>query len=102
MAADEMNHDPPGACEHTAGTGNRPAEAGADQALEPANMRLDDVLKFFGIASTGGHAKHLIQAGAVRVNGAVETRRKRRIRDGDTVEAGGEAFVLELAPAPEE
>ena len=41
-------------------------------------MRLDDVLKFFGIASTGGHAKHLIQAGEVRVNGVVETRRGRR------------------------
>ena len=65
-------------------------------------MRLDDVLKFFGVAATGGHAKHMIQAGEVRVNGVVETRRKRRIVDGDTVEAGGEAFVVELVPAPED
>lgn len=71
-------------------------------AREVPAMRLDDVLKFFGIASTGGHAKHLIQNGEVRVNGVVETRRKRRIRDGDTVEVGDEAFVMELAPAEED
>ncbi len=65
------------------------------------SMRLDDVLKFFGIASTGGHAKHLIQSGEVRVNGEVETRRKRRVRDGDSVEVGDEAFVVELVPDPE-
>ncbi|MFA5551336.1 MAG: RNA-binding S4 domain-containing protein [Trueperaceae bacterium] len=78
--------------------GEQPDYLEADQ---PA-MRLDDVLKFFGVAATGGHAKHLIQAGEVRVNGVVETRRKRRIVDGDTVEAAGEAFVVELVPAPEE
>ena len=76
-------------------------QPGAPEAGQPA-MRLDDVLKFFGVAATGGHAKHLIQTGEVRVNGAVETRRKRRIVHGDTVEAAGEAFVVELVPAPEE
>lgn len=80
-----------------------PADQSSSEAAdETPMMRLDDVLKFFGIASTGGHAKHLIQAGEVRVNGAVETRRKRRIVDGDTVEVGDEAFVVELVPAPEE
>ncbi len=74
---------------------NPPATQKDDHAERPA-MRLDDVLKFFGVASTGGHAKHLIQAGEVRVNGAVETRRKRRIVHGDAVEVGGEAFVVEL------
>lgn len=69
------------------------------QAEPPPAMRLDDVLKFFGVAATGGHAKFLIQAGDVRVNGAVETRRKRRIVHGDTVEVGDDAFVVELAPA---
>ena len=69
---------------------------------EAPAMRLDDVLKFFGITATGGHAKHLIQAGEVRVNGAVETRRKRRILDGDRVEVGDEAFVVELVPTAEE
>lgn len=70
--------------------------------MQEPTMRLDDLLKFFGIASTGGQAKQMIQSGEVRVNGAVETRRKRRIQDGDRVEAGGESFVVEFAPAEDE
>ncbi len=59
-------------------------------------IRLDDVLKLAGIATTGGQAKRLIQAGEVRVNGAVETRRKHLLHEGDEVEVGDEAFVVEL------
>lgn len=59
-------------------------------------IRLDDVLKLAGIAVTGGQAKRLIQAGEVRVNGAVETRRKHLLHEGDEVEVGDEAFVVEL------
>lgn len=46
-------------------------------------------LKVAGITATGGHAKLLIQGGQVRVNGAVETRRGRRLAAGDTVGVGG-------------
>lgn len=74
----------------------------ADQGDDAPRMRLDDVLKVFGVASTGGHAKMLIQGGEVRVNGAVETRRKRQLKDGDLVEVAGEAFVVEFEQAPEE
>lgn len=63
-------------------------------------MRLDDVLKFFGVAGTGGHAKQLIQSGAVRVNGVTETRRKHLIRAGDSIVVGDEAFVVEFERAP--
>jgi len=59
-------------------------------------IRLDDVLKLAGIAATGGQAKHLIQAGQVKVNGAVETRRKHLLRAGDEVAVGDEVFVVEL------
>ncbi len=78
-----------------------PAEPGEPGPDETPEMRLDDVLKFFGIASTGGHAKHLIQSGEVLVNGEVETRRKRRLKDGDSVRVGDEAFVVEFAPDPD-
>lgn len=57
-------------------------------------IRLDDALKLMGIASTGGHAKHLVQTGAVRVNGAVETHRKRKLHEGDVVEVAGEQVVV--------
>lgn len=57
-------------------------------------IRLDDALKLLGIASTGGHAKHLVQTGAVRVNGAVETHRKRKLHAGDVIEVEGEEVVV--------
>jgi ribosome-associated protein len=60
-------------------------------------LRLDDALKLAGVASTGGEAKMLIQGGSVMVNGAVETRRKRKLVEGDVVEVGDETFEILLA-----
>jgi len=45
-------------------------------------------LKLAGVASTGGHAKLLVQEGEVRVNGEVETRRGRKLVAGDVVGTG--------------
>jgi len=59
-------------------------------------LRLDDALKLAGLAATGGVAKRLIQAGEVRVNGVVETRRKRRLQPGDVLEVRGERFEIDL------
>lgn len=60
------------------------------------DLRLDDALKLAGLAATGGVAKRLIQAGEVRVNGVVETRRKRRLQPGDVLEVDGERFEVDL------
>jgi ribosome-associated protein len=49
---------------------------------------LGQALKAASIVGTGGEAKILIQAGEVRVNGEVETRRGRKLRAGDVVEMG--------------
>ncbi|MEJ2668014.1 MAG: RNA-binding S4 domain-containing protein [Deinococcales bacterium] len=65
-------------------------------------IRLDDVLKLAGIAATGGQAKQLIQSGQVKVNGALETRRKHLLRQGDEVTVGDEVFVVELGPEADE
>ena len=54
-----------------------------------AALRLDHFLKLKFAAETGGQAKLLIQAGEVKVNGVVETRRRRKLAVGDTVEIGG-------------
>lgn len=48
-------------------------------------IKLDQFLKLAQIVDSGGQAKHLIQAGFVRVNGEVETRRGRKLRHGDVV-----------------
>ncbi|MEZ6032192.1 MAG: RNA-binding S4 domain-containing protein [Planctomycetaceae bacterium] len=58
-------------------------------------IELDRFLKLADIVQSGGAAKHLIQSGVVNVNGAVETRRGRKLRPGDLVEVHGEQFVIE-------
>ncbi len=50
-------------------------------------IKLDALLKFAGIAGTGGHAKELVQSGMVKVNGEICTMRGKKIRPGDIVEA---------------
>ncbi len=69
-----------------------------DPAIEsPAEdtIALDMFLKLANVVPSGGAAKHLIQSGAVQVNGTVETRRGRKLRPGDLVEVDGEQFVIE-------
>lgn len=63
-------------------------------------VELFKILKFEGMVASGGEAKQVIDAGEVRVNGAVETRRRRQIRAGDTIEFAGETLAIRLqAPA---
>jgi ribosome-associated protein len=57
-------------------------------------MTLGQALKAAGLVGTGGEAKVLIQGGEVRVNGEAETRRGRKLRPGDVVEAGGERLEV--------
>lgn len=52
-------------------------------------IKLDSLLKFSGLCDTGGFAKELIQQGEVKVNGEICTMRGKKIRSGDSVEAGG-------------
>ncbi|MFC1757987.1 RNA-binding S4 domain-containing protein [Planctomycetota bacterium] len=58
-------------------------------------IRLDHFLKLCGLVETGGQGKLLVQNGEVMVNGEVETRRRRQLREGDVVEWGGEVFEVE-------
>jgi ribosome-associated protein len=58
-------------------------------------LRLDQFLKFRGIADTGGQAKLMIQGGEVQVNGVPETRRRRKLVVGDVVEVNGRAYPVD-------
>ena len=55
---------------------------------------LGRALKAAGLVGTGGEAKVMIQAGEVSVNGDVETRRGRRLEEGDVVEVGNERLEI--------
>lgn len=59
-----------------------------------ATIKLDQFLKRVGAVMSGGEAKHLIKEGEVIVNGEVETRRGRQLREGDRVVIEGEEFVV--------
>ena len=48
-------------------------------------MKLDQFLKWKNLVSSGGEAKILIKSGSVKVNGIVETRRGRKLNQGDKV-----------------
>ena len=54
-------------------------------------VTLAQALKASGLVGTGGQAKLLIRDGAVSVNGAVETRPGRKLREGDRFVLRGEA-----------
>lgn len=48
-------------------------------------IRLGQFLKFAGLLDSGGDAKEVIIDGFVKVNGEVDRRRGRQLRDGDLV-----------------
>ena len=56
-------------------------------------IRLQDLLKISGLASTGGMAKVVIQNGEVTVNGEVCTMRGKKLRNGDTAAYNGVAVT---------
>ena len=60
----------------------------------PPAIRLDDFLKLQAFVGSGGHAKLLIQGGEVKVNGVVETRRRKQLSPGDVVEVNGQRAVV--------
>lgn len=57
-------------------------------------IRLGQFLKFAEMAQDGVEAKLRIQNGEVRVNGHVETRRGKQLRDGDLISLGGKTCVV--------
>ena len=64
-------------------------------AITTEFIKLDALLKFAGVAETGGEAKEAVQAGDVKVNGEVCTMRGKKLRPGDIVELSGVPLVVE-------
>ncbi|HEV7883827.1 MAG TPA: RNA-binding S4 domain-containing protein [Solirubrobacteraceae bacterium] len=59
--------------------------------IREQTIRLGQLLKLAGLADSGAEARELVQDGAARVNGQVETRRGRQLRRGDVVDVAGDA-----------
>ncbi len=54
--------------------------------LERTPTELYKILKFEGLASSGAEAKIFIAEGLVKVNGKIETQKRKKIIAGDRVE----------------
>jgi ribosome-associated protein len=59
-------------------------------------IKLDSFMKWQNLIETGGQAKIVIQNGEVKVNGKNETRRGRKLIDGDKVTYNGKTIVVQL------
>ena len=57
-------------------------------------VELCKILKFESLVSTGGEAKKVIADGRVRVNGEVETRKRKKIYSGDMIAFDGEQLKV--------
>jgi len=59
-------------------------------------VELYKILKFEGMVATGGEAKLVIAEGCVKVNGEVETRKRKKIFSGDTIEFEQDSIRIQL------
>ena len=57
-------------------------------------VELYKILKFEGMASSGGQAKLVIEQGLVSVNGEVETRKRKKIISGDVIDYASEKIKI--------
>lgn len=62
-------------------------------------VELYKILKFEGLVGSGGEAKTAIANGLVKVNGEVDTRKRRQIVDGDVIEFNAEQLHVTYQPA---
>jgi len=70
-----------------------------DITREP--VELYKILKFESMANSGGQAKLFIDDGLVKVNGEVETRKRKKIVSGDIIELFDEVLQVQLVAASE-
>lgn len=61
--------------------------------LEGEYIELIQLLKAANVAQTGGHAKIIVDEGAVVRNGEIETRKRAKIRKGEEVMIEDELII---------
>lgn len=62
--------------------------------LREEYIKLGQALKAVGLVESGVEAKEVIVNGLVKVNGAVELQRGKKLYDGDTVEYNNERISI--------
>jgi len=70
-------------------------------AVRGEYIQLDQLLKATGLCESGGAAHAAIAEGRVRVDAAVDTRKRAKLRPGQRVTIGGESVELVAESATE-
>lgn len=60
-------------------------------------IELFKILKFEGLVDNGGAAKAAIEEGLVKVNGEIETRKRKQIVAGDHIEFNSTRYTIARA-----
>ena len=60
-------------------------------------IELCQFIKFAGLTDSGGEAKQAISEGRVRLNGAVETQKRKKLSAGDRVTLDGKVIIVQVA-----
>ncbi|NLX18165.1 MAG: RNA-binding S4 domain-containing protein [Desulfobulbus sp.] len=68
-------------------------------SIRTSYIELDKLLKRENMTVSGGEAKFFINQGAVRVNGLRETRKRRKLYPGDTVDFNGVTLCIASTPS---
>ena len=66
-------------------------------AIQTEFIKLEALLKFAGLCSTGGEAKNVIQDNLVFYNGEICTMRGKKVRAGDIVSYDGTEITVKQA-----
>ena len=64
-------------------------------------VELFKLVKFAGLANSGGEAKKMIENHLVYVNGDIEVRKRRKIMAGDVIAIDDEEFIAVLLASAE-
>lgn len=67
--------------------------------IATATITMDKLLKFSGVADTGGQAFMMVEDGVVRLNGQLVTEKRKQVRPGDVVNIDDQIELTVIAEA---
>ena len=80
---------------------DKPAPAGfREVTISREPVELFKILKFENLAGSGAEAKAAVASGQVLINGKIETRKRKQIVAGDTIEFGADKIIISLSASP--
>lgn len=62
--------------------------------LKNLPIELGKLLKYLGLAESGGQAKHMIASGEVSINGTAITQKSYKVQAGDKLSFSGNEFTI--------